>query len=353
MATQTATANSAKAGPGRRAEDSEAAGALRRRARDGENGAGERASSADVAGWRRRRDRRRKRRPDRHPPGQGLGADRDRPVRARRSQAAARGAAVAEWQLQRGGRRSAPSTTCASSSWTTTRSFSSRLPTTASGTPISTTSRRRSPTDMDIIFSAFEGWPGIRSPKVKDWIVKHQIPAEGWYVAHPDLSVAEAGRAEAHRQGRRRIPRQGRLSRHAARTRNDRKEKAVMATQTATATEPKQDVTVEEKLQKLRELYADAPEIGKSRAGERAHHAHGRAGSAGAGANRRPYRRPSGQGLGAHRVPSVRERGSEAASRLAAVAGRELPGGGRGRHGPRHALRVRGQRHEVALRDGL
>lgn len=50
------------------------------------------------------------------------------------------------------------------------------------------------PDEMDIIFSAFEGWPGIHSPKVKDWIVAHQIPAEGWYVAHPDLTVAEAGR---------------------------------------------------------------------------------------------------------------------------------------------------------------
>jgi hypothetical protein len=50
------------------------------------------------------------------------------------------------------------------------------------------------PEEMDILFSAFEGWPGIRSPKVKDWIVAHQIPAEGWYVAHPDLTVAETGR---------------------------------------------------------------------------------------------------------------------------------------------------------------
>jgi hypothetical protein len=50
------------------------------------------------------------------------------------------------------------------------------------------------PDEMDVIFSAFEGWPGIRSPKVKDWIVEHQIPAEGWYVAHPDLTVAETGR---------------------------------------------------------------------------------------------------------------------------------------------------------------
>jgi hypothetical protein len=47
---------------------------------------------------------------------------------------------------------------------------------------------------MDVIFSACEGWPGIRSPKVKDWIDKHQITAEGWYVAHPDLTVAETGK---------------------------------------------------------------------------------------------------------------------------------------------------------------
>ena len=32
------------------------------------------------------------------------------------------------------------------------------------------------PDEMDIIFSAFEGWPGIHSPKVKDWIAEHQIP---------------------------------------------------------------------------------------------------------------------------------------------------------------------------------
>jgi hypothetical protein len=52
------------------------------------------------------------------------------------------------------------------------------------------------PDEMDVIFSAFEGWPGIHSPKVKDWIVEHQIPAEGWYVAHPDLTVAETERVK-------------------------------------------------------------------------------------------------------------------------------------------------------------
>ena len=44
---------------------------------------------------------------------------------------------------------------------------------------------------MDVIFSACEGWPGIRSPKVKDWIVQHQITAEGWYVAYPNLTVRD------------------------------------------------------------------------------------------------------------------------------------------------------------------
>jgi hypothetical protein len=52
------------------------------------------------------------------------------------------------------------------------------------------------PDSMDIIFSAFEGWPGIRSPEVKDWIVKHQVTAEGWYVASPGLTVTRAWRVE-------------------------------------------------------------------------------------------------------------------------------------------------------------
>jgi len=54
----------------------------------------------------------------------------------------------------------------------------------------------RIPDSMDILFSNFEGWPGIRSPEVKDWIVKHQITAEGWYVAYQDLTVAEIKRLQ-------------------------------------------------------------------------------------------------------------------------------------------------------------
>ena len=50
------------------------------------------------------------------------------------------------------------------------------------------------PDYLDIIDSAWEGWPGIRSPGAKDYLAKHQVSAEGWYVAHPDLTVAETGR---------------------------------------------------------------------------------------------------------------------------------------------------------------
>ena len=50
------------------------------------------------------------------------------------------------------------------------------------------------PDCVDILDSAWEGWPGIRSPEAKDWLVKHQITAEGWYVANPNLTVAETRR---------------------------------------------------------------------------------------------------------------------------------------------------------------
>ena len=50
------------------------------------------------------------------------------------------------------------------------------------------------PDGLDVLFSACDGWPGIRSPEVKDWIAKYQIPAVGWYVAHPDLTVRDIRR---------------------------------------------------------------------------------------------------------------------------------------------------------------
>jgi hypothetical protein len=47
---------------------------------------------------------------------------------------------------------------------------------------------------MDLLFGTADGWPGIRSPKVKDYIVAHQHTADGWYVANPTLTVPETRR---------------------------------------------------------------------------------------------------------------------------------------------------------------
>ena len=47
---------------------------------------------------------------------------------------------------------------------------------------------------MDLIFTSVEGWPGIKDPGVKDFIASHQISADGWYVAHPNLTVVETKR---------------------------------------------------------------------------------------------------------------------------------------------------------------
>ena len=52
------------------------------------------------------------------------------------------------------------------------------------------------PDYLDLIHSAWEGWPGIRSPEAKDWLVKHQVTAEGWYVGNPDLTVADTRRLQ-------------------------------------------------------------------------------------------------------------------------------------------------------------
>jgi hypothetical protein len=50
------------------------------------------------------------------------------------------------------------------------------------------------PDYLDIMDSAWEGWPGIHSPDAKDYLAKHQYTAEGWYVGNPDLTVAETRR---------------------------------------------------------------------------------------------------------------------------------------------------------------
>jgi hypothetical protein len=50
------------------------------------------------------------------------------------------------------------------------------------------------PDYLDILSCGLEGWPGIRSPEAKDYLASHQITAEAWYVANPDLTVAETRR---------------------------------------------------------------------------------------------------------------------------------------------------------------
>jgi hypothetical protein len=53
------------------------------------------------------------------------------------------------------------------------------------------------PNEMDLIFGYVEGWAGIRNVQAsKDFIVAHQLPADAWYVATPNLSVAETRRLE-------------------------------------------------------------------------------------------------------------------------------------------------------------
>ena len=49
------------------------------------------------------------------------------------------------------------------------------------------------PDFLDIIDSAWEGWPGIRSPEAKDYLARHQVTAEGWYVANDRPSPRPGG----------------------------------------------------------------------------------------------------------------------------------------------------------------
>ena len=51
----------------------------------------------------------------------------------------------------------------------------------------------RIPDYLDVLNAGWEGWPGIRSPEAKNYLAKHQVTAEGWYVAN-DLTVTETRR---------------------------------------------------------------------------------------------------------------------------------------------------------------
>ena len=51
------------------------------------------------------------------------------------------------------------------------------------------------PDQIDLIIGEAEGFPGIRNPNIKDWIVKHQVAATYFYSAYPNVSVIDVCKA--------------------------------------------------------------------------------------------------------------------------------------------------------------
>jgi len=51
------------------------------------------------------------------------------------------------------------------------------------------------PDEIDLLFHEFEGYPGINSPDIRDWIVKQQVTAVGFYSAYPEASVRDVWKA--------------------------------------------------------------------------------------------------------------------------------------------------------------
>ncbi len=49
---------------------------------------------------------------------------------------------------------------------------------------------------MDILFGSVEGWPGIKDPGVKQFILDHQITAAAWYVGVPHLTIQDIRRQD-------------------------------------------------------------------------------------------------------------------------------------------------------------
>ena len=124
---------------------------------------------------------------------------------------------------------------------------------------------------------------------------------------------------------------------------------------TQTATKPEQDQATENKIQKLRELFADAPEVGKKALENALHELKSQASDL-------PPAVESAGRVGA-RLGKVSELtiivplapgGAQAVARVPeGVAGQPLARRGQGRHPPHDALRVLRQRHAAALRHGL
>jgi hypothetical protein len=51
------------------------------------------------------------------------------------------------------------------------------------------------PDVIDFQFGECEGYPGIHSPDIKDYIVKHQVTATHFYSAYPNASVRDVWKA--------------------------------------------------------------------------------------------------------------------------------------------------------------
>jgi hypothetical protein len=51
------------------------------------------------------------------------------------------------------------------------------------------------PDQIDFDFEEVEGYPGIHSPDIKDFIVKHQVSATSFYSAYPNATVRDVWKA--------------------------------------------------------------------------------------------------------------------------------------------------------------
>lgn len=51
------------------------------------------------------------------------------------------------------------------------------------------------PDELDLLFREFASYPGARDPNFKEWLVKSQVPAVGFYSAYPDASVRDLWKA--------------------------------------------------------------------------------------------------------------------------------------------------------------
>jgi hypothetical protein len=44
---------------------------------------------------------------------------------------------------------------------------------------------------IDAVFAECVDYPGIRSPEIKDYVLKYQVTADDWFSAYPNTSVKE------------------------------------------------------------------------------------------------------------------------------------------------------------------